>query len=336
MTIFGIDTSHYDWDRGPMNVAAMVEDGIVFFSAKCTEGTSYKDNRFGEGVKRARDAGIDYIGAYHVVRTGPSAQAQANYTIAWADQVAPWWREFPGWFWQADLEIWEYDSVSASAGEAYADAIQNSTGRVCLMYASAGQYGNSLQGTSHHLWNANYGSNPDVHYREAYPGDSSSRWNAYSGKTPKLLQYGSRTIIGGQHTCDANAFRGTIEEFAELVGAEVDMQQNEELAYNTDLDGRTIGNTLADLQNERSYLYDPAGAGQPSGGHYPATGSRLDTMVRAAEKILNRQSQPEGETMSRLAGPLQALVAALVALTVVHLAVLVLLIILVSRHPYLY
>jgi hypothetical protein len=67
------------------------------------------------------------------------------------------------------------------------------------------------------LWASNYGANPKTSYRNAYPGDSSSRWDKYSGQVPALLQYGSETIIAGQRRCDANAFRGTIDQLVKLV-----------------------------------------------------------------------------------------------------------------------
>lgn len=224
MTIFGWDASHYDWDRGPMDLQAARDDGIVFFSHKSSEGTSMRDGDFGAAMSRAVEAGIPYIGAYHVVRSSPSPQSQVDYFFDTLDSRFAGWRDHPGFFVQCDLERWEYDNVPADKGEQWADLVESQAPRplVCLMYASKGQYGNELAGTSHPLWNANYGSNNTGHYLGLYAdrgADAGPGWSTYSGKMPELWQYGSRATIGGQHTCDANAFRGTEAEFAALIGA---------------------------------------------------------------------------------------------------------------------
>jgi hypothetical protein len=206
VTLFGWDASDFDWPRGPMDLAAAKRDGISVFTHKATEGTSTKHKHYGEALSRARAAGIPYLGAYLVARSG-NAAAEVDYFLSYVNSQTPWWSSFPGWFWQIDLEKWPYDSVSASTGESVADILAQRTGKPTIIYASRGQYGNSLAGTSHPLWNAAYGSNPAKHYREAYPGDSGSGWTSYSGRTPIVWQYGSKTTIGSQPTCDANAIR---------------------------------------------------------------------------------------------------------------------------------
>jgi hypothetical protein len=206
MTLFGWDASDFDWSRGPMDLAAAKRDGISVFTHKATEGTSTKHKHYGEAMNRARAAGIPYLGAYLVARTG-NAAAEVDYFLSYVNAQTPWWSSFPGWFWQIDLELWPYDRVSAGTGESVADELARRTGKPTIIYASRGQYGNGLAGTDHQLWNAAYGSNPAKHYREAYPGDSGSGWTGYSGRTPLLWQYGSKTTIGRQPTCDANAVR---------------------------------------------------------------------------------------------------------------------------------
>lgn len=222
MTLFGWDASHYDWDRGPMNLAAAKSDGMVFFTHKSSEGNSYRDDRFAAAMGRAVDAGFAYIGAYHVVRSSSSVQSQVDFFARVLDDGFPGWRTFGGFFAQCDLELWDYDRVPASIGEQWADLVETQLGIRVLMYASKGQYGDNLTGTSHPLWNANYGNNNAGHYRAIYDqrgGDGCSGWTTYSGKMPDLLQYGSRTTIGAQGTCDANAFRGTEAQFAALIGS---------------------------------------------------------------------------------------------------------------------
>jgi GH25 family lysozyme M1 (1,4-beta-N-acetylmuramidase) len=195
-----------------MDLRSARSAGIDFFTHKATEATGTHHVHYGEALRRARDAGVPVLGAYHVVRSPRNARAEVDFFLSYLDSQTPWWRTWPHFFLQVDLEKWPYDSVPAGEGEDFADIAQALTGKLAVIYASKGQYGDSLAGTSHDLWNANYGSNPAVDFRTAYPGNDSPRWAAYSGRVPKLLQYGSNTTIGRQHGCDANAFRGTVED----------------------------------------------------------------------------------------------------------------------------
>ena len=208
MTLYFWDASDFDWGRGPMNLNAAKADGITGFSFKATEGTSVRHTHTGESLRRALNAGFEFIGAYHVVRS-VNVPAQVDYFLSYLDQTAPWWRTFPGFFLQVDLELWPYDQVSASTGKAFAAALVAAQPKRVLTYASRGQYGNSLAGIVTPLWNAAYGNDPAVPYRAAYPGDGSPNWAPYSGWTPVMWQYGSQTIIGTQPTCDCSAYRGT-------------------------------------------------------------------------------------------------------------------------------
>lgn len=221
MTLFGWDASDFDWDRGPMDLAAAYRDGISFFTHKATEATNVKHIHFGEAMHRARDAGIPFLGAYHVVRSPRNAQQEVDYFLNYVDQQFPEWRSHLGFFFQVDLEKWQYDSVPAVEGEDFADIVEIQGKKKAIIYASKGQYNNELAGTSHELWNANYPLNYQTGpYRDLYVqagGDSGSGWARYSGRMPKIWQYTSSAKIGSQNTCDANAFRGSIEEFRVMI-----------------------------------------------------------------------------------------------------------------------
>jgi len=217
VTLYLWDASDFDWGRGPMNLNAAKADGITGFSHKATEGTSVQHTHTGEALTRARNAGMEFIGAYHVVRS-VNVSAQVNYFLSYLDQVASWWRTFPGFFLQVDLELWPYDQVSAATGMAFASALVAAQPKRVITYASRGQYGNSLTGIVTPLWNAAYGNDPAVHYPDAYPGDGSSNWAPYSGWTPVFWQYGSQLRIGSQPTCDCSAFRGSLDDLRALIG----------------------------------------------------------------------------------------------------------------------
>ena len=218
MTLFGWDASGFDWSRGPVSLAAAYADGIRMFTHKATEGTRVRHTQFGEAMSRARAVSMPYVGAYIVPRTPGNGghgtvAAQVKYFLDYVSASAPWWREYPGWFWQVDLEHWSnsggvYDAVSPAVGLETCNRLED-TGWPVVLYAPEWAYGDSIGG-SVPLWESQYGSNPAVPYRQAYPGDSSSRWKPYSGRTPLVLQFGSRTIIGGQRDCDANAIRDEV------------------------------------------------------------------------------------------------------------------------------
>jgi hypothetical protein len=216
MTLYFWDASDFDWVRGPMNLAAAKADGITGFSYKFTEATWIKHEHSGEAVARARDAGMEFIGGYHVVRSTSPAE-QVDYFLSYLDAAAPWWRDFPGFFLQVDLEIWPYDRVTAATGAEFTRLLQAAQPKAVLLYASRGQYGDQLTGVDAPLWNANYGANPIVHYPDAYPGDGSVRWVSYSGQAPAFLQYGSQLRIGTQPGCDCSAYRGTLDQLRELI-----------------------------------------------------------------------------------------------------------------------
>ena len=218
MTVFGWDASDFDWPRGPMDLAAARTAGIDFFTHKATEGTKTKHKGYGEALRRARDAGVPVLGAYGIPRSNQGTDAQqVDYFLAYVDQQTPWWRDWPHWMFQVDLEHWSYDKVGPAHGVAWCQRLRALTGRRVVLYAPKWAYGDTIGG-SDPLWASAYGSNPAGNFKAVYPGDGSSRWGTYSGRVPTVLQYGSRTIIGRQPTCDANAFRGSLADLLAFVG----------------------------------------------------------------------------------------------------------------------
>lgn len=216
MTVFGWDSSHYDGPITATIAAAAKAQGIAFVTHKLSEGSGGLDTLAAQALTSFRDAGIEFIGAYGVVRTG-DAVAEADVLISMADAQVPWWRDFPGWFWQTDLEKWPYDPVPATLGITYSRELAARTGKLVVLYGSAGQYGSELSSWEGPLWNAHYGLNQPGLFQVIYPGDQSAGWAAYSGKTPTFLQYSSAATIAGLTTCDANAFRGTVAQLRALI-----------------------------------------------------------------------------------------------------------------------
>jgi hypothetical protein len=230
MTQFLWDTSHYDGPLSRATLALAHAQGIVALTHKVGEGTGGDDPLDGSVLGNARDAGIPLLGGYHVVRSDPVGP-QVDDLLALADRDEPWWRTFPGWFWQVDLERWPTDQVPATTGIAFGRELRQRTGSVVAMYASRSQYGDQLSAWDGPLWNAHYVSGAGD-FRALYPGDawrptmvggSRGGWAAYSGREPDFLQYSSSATIAGVTTCDISAYRGTLAELTALLTGGPDM-----------------------------------------------------------------------------------------------------------------
>lgn len=230
MSLYGWDASDFDWDRGARasTVTKAAAEGIKFFTHKITDGTGTIHYHAGEMCKAAVAAGVPFVGFYVVPRTPgnnghASIAGQAEYAITQADKQWPGWRTFSGFFWQVDLEHWEYDQVAPNHGLNMVTELEKRTGKRCVLYAPKWSYGDSVSGTVP-LWSSNYGENSAMHFKTLYAargGDNGPGWIRYSNRVPVIWQYGSRATIGGQNTCDANAFRGTEADFAALFTPQV-------------------------------------------------------------------------------------------------------------------
>lgn len=259
MTRYGWDASHYDWDRGPMNLAAARAAGISMMTHKCGEGydaKEYHDPRFDDWAARAEPVGFPVAGSYYVNHPGDQ-DAQAALWVADVNAKAPWWKTHPCWVWQIDAEWFQNMPRQPNVTEinALGDAIVRRTGcqpTQVLVYAPEWLYGNSLTGLRYRqLWASAYGGNPVTGFKAAYPGDTSTRlWDPYSGITPVIAQYGSRLQIGTQPGCDANGIRVTSDAALQALFTnpqEADMTPDEHAEL------MAIGDSLEALRNDQTH-----------------------------------------------------------------------------------
>lgn len=230
MTIYGWDQSHFDVP----SIGNAIGEGISFITHKAGGDKNdaelgawwnvVKDNRFdhmaidAEGNlfpadKLGRRAIL--IGAYWVVLRKDGAP-QADAFLARLDNQCQGWRD-GAFILQLDCEEWNNGAIPAPTKaqiKACADRLAGAMPKLRpIAYAPEWVYHESLSGLGYPLWASNYVGGT-AGFKSLYPGDSSVRWAMYSGQTPAILQYSSKATIGGQTTCDANAFRGT---FAQLV-----------------------------------------------------------------------------------------------------------------------
>ena len=228
MTTFGWDDSH--WGDIPT-----ARDGVDFYTHKCAEGHHfYKDTEYKQAMTSAKALGIPVLGAYFVNHPGTIVD-QVDWFLEIVGAETPWYKDVP-WMWQIDAEKFPQMDRAPNLAEinAFGDLICSRTGMPSssvIAYAPKWLYGDKLIGLKYRLWASSYVTGTGG-YKTLYPGDSSTRWAAYSEQTPIILQYSSSSIIAGQATCDANAYRGTLEELISLIGG-ADMSVFSE-TWNTD------------------------------------------------------------------------------------------------------
>ncbi|BCJ41093.1 hypothetical protein GCM10010168_46090 [Actinoplanes ianthinogenes] len=231
--VFGWDASDFDYGRGMRtgHVGAAYGEGIRFFTHKVSEwgpGGRTVHKRCGDMLKAARDAGMVWFGAYVVARSGRPVADQAEFAIDTLNAQASGLIGHDRFRWQVDTEIWKdskgvvYDHVSPKTGAALLAELNRRTGKpVGFHYAPKWAYGDSIPGTDP-LWASDYrGSGAPAHWRTEWQRTQQGKhpgWGAYSGRTPAILQFSSDAVIGGQHTCDGNAFRGSEADLATLIG----------------------------------------------------------------------------------------------------------------------
>ncbi|WIM94358.1 peptidoglycan-binding protein [Actinoplanes oblitus] len=231
--VFGWDASDFDYGRGMRtgHLRAAHDEGIRFFTHKVSEwggGGRTVHKRCGEMLTAARDAGMVWFGAYVVARSGRPVADQARFAVDTLDAQAPGLIGHQRFRWQVDTEVWRdshgvvYDHVSPKTGAALLTELNRRTGKpVGFHYAPKWAYGDSIPGTDP-LWASDYrGSGAPADWRTEWQHTGQDRhpgWAPYSGRVPAILQFSSDSVIGGQHTCDCNAFRGSEADLIALIG----------------------------------------------------------------------------------------------------------------------
>jgi len=214
LTIFGWDLSHFDLP----SIGDAVGEGFSFFTHKA--GGDANDAEIGTwwGGVKGTDPAKALLGAYWVVYPGNGA-GRADQFLARLDATCKGWRDRP-FILQLDCEKWNNDASTVPSKadiKAFCDRLVAKMPKLRpIVYAPKWVYGDSLAGLGYPLWASSYVGGAGT-ASKLYPGDSSSKWGAYSGQTPAILQFTSSATIAGQTTCDANAFRGTLAQLTALV-----------------------------------------------------------------------------------------------------------------------
>lgn len=258
--IYGWDASHYD---NPPNAARMIEESFSFYTHKLGgDANDAEADDSWDNVRDYRDRLL--VGGYWVVRpdlhSNPTADADAF--LARLDDQCPGWRNGP-FILQADCESWGDSSGKKKPNKAHIKAFCDRLRAKCpklmpIVYASKGDYGDSLTGLGYPLWNARY----SVSYKTGTASGlyaqalaAGSGWGTYSGQTPAIWQFTSSATIAGQTTCDANAYRGSLAQLTALVApgfVEDDMEPIDLLQYDPNDPAKGIPNDFNDKATNKT------------------------------------------------------------------------------------
>lgn len=318
MTIFGWDMSN--WDNPSIGNA--VGEGFAFITHKAGGDTRDGDQELGAWWRSVKgtDPAKTLLGTYWVPRPDmyPNAASEPGRWLAMLDANCPGWRDRPHML-QIDAERWPAGDQTKPS-KAYIQSIASRLRGlmpklVPIVYASAGQYGNSLTGLGLPLWNANYPSSMTGAASAIYAhvgGDSGPGWVRYSGQIPAVWQFTSSATIAGQTTCDANAYRGTLAQLTALVapGWEVPDVNLTDKYGDEAWPGRTVADRLNDDAKLRDVLWGdgpgtkvanlPAGSPLAQLMATPAAVKSLGARLDAIEASIANGAQPPAITQDQI------------------------------------
>lgn len=262
MTIAYPDVSNH-------NGAMPLQDGTVACFAKSSEGTGYRDPYYLHFKVEAERVGA-LFGAYHFLRQGDGAgQARFAYSIVGPDVPM-----------MIDFEP-EYDAggnpislPSVADAVAFRDTYRSLGGLVRLNYLPRWYWAGHLGSPSlAPLADLALVSSGYTTYSDTGPG-----WASYGGLTPAVWQWTDKQPYSGQQV-DFNAYRGTVDELAVLLGlAGADMQWTDVI---NGPNGRPNGNSVADILTDLGRLRDALVGDQTALSAYPA-GSPLRQILAVA------------------------------------------------------
>jgi hypothetical protein len=209
MTIYGWDMGHDD----ASGVGSAMAEGIAFLTHEADGDAAL--GSWWDGVRDLDPARV-LLGASWPLHPGNPA-GRADAFLARLDATCPGWHDRP-FLLRVGCE--GGDDPGTEPGQADIQAFcARLTARMPqlrpIVYAPKRVYGDSLTGLPYPLWASSYVAGSGG-FKALYPGDGSSRWAAYSGQAPAILQYSSSATIGGQGTSNANAYRGTLAELIRL------------------------------------------------------------------------------------------------------------------------
>lgn len=249
--IYGIDISHF---QGTVNLAQARRDGFEFAFLKATEGADWSDSTFRRNLDAARAAGM-LTAAYHYQRAGTALSARlANIT-----RTVP--RDCPVII---DLED---GGGHADQSRETINALRQAGYSCPLLYLPRWywqQLGSPDLAGLPPLWASRYPDTKPGVASAIYQRVPASYWDGYGGNSVAVLQFSSSATVAGTTPVDVNAYGGTRDQLAALLGgASTEPGGIEDMALDTpwtDSYGnvQTLQSWMADLQRKVNDLWYPA------------------------------------------------------------------------------
>lgn len=213
MVTLGLDLSHYQGTS--VDFAQCRREGVEFVFLKSTEGSSFVDSAFATNLGKARAARL-LVAAYHYVRSNATAAAQVANVV----RVVP--RDVPV---VPDVEA---NSGGIALVREFVDRLRAAGYHVPLTYLPRWywqQIGSpSLVGLPS-LWSSRYPDTKRGSLSEEMEDVPASYWAGYGGLGVTVLQFTSSARVAGHEPLDGNAYIGTRDQLAALLGAPQQPQQ---------------------------------------------------------------------------------------------------------------
>lgn len=211
MTLYGVDV-HPNFQAG-LNIEQVRKEGFDFIAVKLSEATGTYPGR--DWLQRAKACGLLSLG-YHYLRPGNEVE-QAR---VFSEQLLT--TDVPG---MLDAEALALDGKTAtltiSGVRRFLDACTARGVKVPLVYLPRWYWSRigspSLTGLPA-LWGSSY-VNGSGYASDLYEAVTPSYWAHYGGLPVTVLQFTDRAKIAGQ-AIDADAFAGTRDQFAALIGSD--------------------------------------------------------------------------------------------------------------------
>jgi lysozyme len=203
VTIYGPDISN---NNGVVNIDAVADEGFDFVFAKVSEGSGFKDRYWARTRDWCVARRLLCVGYHYVKTDNPSQQAWNFHDNGGGDKV-----------------MFDFEANSGNINNFWAcvNAFNALGIAVVLSYIPRWywqQIGSpDISNIPGLLIQSSYVGAKNGAASAMYPGDGSYMWNGFGGHNVDILQFTDAAWIAGQ-SLDCNAFRGTKEQLADLLG----------------------------------------------------------------------------------------------------------------------
>lgn len=216
MVVFVADISNW---QGALDAGRVVREGYAAVVAKATEGTDFRDARFGTYIAQTVAAG-GIPGAYHFLRAGDGAAQARSFHTRIVEFGGP-----DGWLVQLDCEA---DASYATAKAFAVEWARLTGGHPLLLYTGTWWWGAAARAgwdgpaVTPLLWHSHYVTGSDAG-SVLYGQVGDSWWTpGYGGWAhAALLQFSSTALVAGQKI-DVSAFRGSLDDLRALTTSKGD------------------------------------------------------------------------------------------------------------------